>query len=95
VFTTASDIHRLWAALVDGRFGSDALTSMTTAPVPGARYGMGMWLAETPGTMTMEGMDAGASFRSTRFNDGTTFSVLSNTTDGAWPIARYLAETLG
>lgn len=95
VFTTVADVHRLWAALVDGRFGSDVLTTMTTAPVPGARYGMGMWLDETPGTMTMEGMDAGASFRSTRIADGSTYSVLSNTTNGAWPIARYLAEALG
>ena len=54
-----------------------------------------MWLDETPGTMTMEGMDAGASFRSTRIADGSTYSVLSNTTSGAWPIARYLAEALG
>ena len=68
---------------------------MTTPPVPDARYGMGMWLDEQPGKMTMEGMDAGASFRSTRLPDGSTYSVLSNTSDRAWPMARHLAETVG
>ena len=63
--------------------------------MPGARYGMGMWLDETPGRMTMEGMDAGVSFRSTRFPDSSTYSVLSNMTHGAWPVARHLAEVLG
>jgi CubicO group peptidase (beta-lactamase class C family) len=95
VFTTVADVHRLWAALADGRFGRDVLTTMTTAPMPGARYGMGMWLDETPGPMTMEGMDAGVSFRSTRYPNGSMCSVVSNTTQGAWPLARYLAEAIG
>ncbi len=95
VFTTVQDVHRLWTALIDGRLGNDAVSMMATAPVVDARYGMGMWLDEQPGRMTMEGMDAGASFRSTRFPDGSTFSVLSNTTDRAWPIARHLAEMVG
>jgi hypothetical protein len=67
---------------------------MTTPPVADARYGMGMWL-DTPGGMTMEGMDAGVSFRSTRFPDGSSFSVLSNTTDRAWPMAKELARMVG
>lgn len=95
VFTTAEDVHRLWSALVDGRLGGDVLTKMTAPPVPDARYGMGMWLDEQSGRMTMEGMDAGVSFRSTRFPDGSTFSVLSNTSEGAWPMARHLAENIG
>lgn len=68
---------------------------MTTPPVPDARYGMGMWLDKQPGQMTMEGMDAGVSFRSTRFADGSTYSVVSNTSDRAWPMAQHLAEMLG
>ena len=95
VFTTVADVHRLWSALVDGRLGDGVLATMTTPPVPDARYGMGMWLDEQPGKMTMEGMDAGASFRSTRLPDGSTYSVLSNTSDRAWPMARHLAETVG
>jgi CubicO group peptidase (beta-lactamase class C family) len=95
VFTTVQDVHRLWTALIDGRFGDDAVSMMTTPPAAGARYGMGMWLDEQAGSMTMEGMDAGVSFRSTRRADGSAFSVLSNTTDRAWPIARHLAEIVG
>lgn len=94
-FTTVGDVHRLWAALIEGRFGDDVLTLMTSPPVPDARYGMGMWLGPTPGALTMEGMDAGASFNSTRFRDGTCCTVLSNTCDGAWPVVRHLAEAFG
>ena len=95
VFTTVGDVHRLWTALIEGRLGDDMLSMMTTAPIAHARYGMGMWLGDPHGAMTMEGMDAGASFRSTRFADGTTCSVLSNTTDRAWSVAEHLAEMVG
>jgi CubicO group peptidase (beta-lactamase class C family) len=95
VFTTAHDVHRLWAALIDGRLGDDVRSTMTTPPVASTHYGMGLWLDPPTDALTMEGMDAGVSFRSTRFADGTTFSVLSNTTDRAWPIAEHLAEMVG
>jgi CubicO group peptidase (beta-lactamase class C family) len=95
VFTTVADVHHLWSALVEGRLGDNVLAMMTTAPVADARYGMGMWLDEQPGRMTMEGMDAGVSFCSTRFPDGSIYSVLSNTSEGAWPIAKRLAAMLG
>lgn len=91
-FTTITDVHRLWSALVDGRLGENALTTMTTPPVPGAPYGMGMWIEKQPGVARMSGMDAGASFRTTRIPDGSIYSVLSNTSDGVWPIAQQLAE---
>ena len=94
IFTTAADVHRLWAALADDRLGADVLDTVTAPPSPGARYGMGMWLDERPGVAKMEGMDAGASFASTRYADGSTFTVLSNTTGGAWPVARHLAAAL-
>jgi hypothetical protein len=56
------------------------------------RYGLGFWLA--PGsTVLMEGSDAGVSFRSGHDPlRGVTHTVISNTSDGAWPIARRLAE---
>jgi hypothetical protein len=41
-------------------------------------------------------MDAGVSFRSVHDpGSDLTHTVLSNTTDGAWPIAKHLAERLG
>ena len=43
----------------------------------------------------MEGYDAGVSFRSEHDpTTGTTHTVISNTTDGAWPIARLLVQSL-
>ena len=43
----------------------------------------------------LEGFDAGVSFRT--LHDPVaqlTYTVLSNTTDGAWPIVRHLDEQL-
>jgi hypothetical protein len=59
------------------------------------RYGLGFWLGGSTDVVILEGMDAGVSFRSTydpRSELG--FTVVSNTTDGAWPIVRHLAERL-
>ena len=43
----------------------------------------------------LEGADAGVSFRSVHDPPaGITHTVISNTSDGAWPIARLLAERL-
>ena len=44
----------------------------------------------------MEGCDAGVSFRSVPDPSAqVTYTVISNTTDGAWPICRFLDERLG
>ena len=43
----------------------------------------------------LEGSDAGVSFRTVHNPEtGLTYSVLSNTSEGAWPIARRLRELL-
>ena len=46
--------------------------------------------------MSLTGSDAGISFRTVhdRATD-LTWTVTSNTTDGAWPVAQALAEQLG
>ena len=94
VFTTVGDVHRLWHALADDRFERELLATLSTPPTDDSFYGMGVWLDERPGVVNMEGMDAGASFTSTRLEDGTVFTVISNTTDGAWPVARGLRSLL-
>jgi hypothetical protein len=44
----------------------------------------------------LEGYDAGVSFRTVHDSDTPlTYTVISNTSDGAWPIARALAEHVG
>jgi hypothetical protein len=55
-------------------------------------YGLGFWLAES-GVVRLEGMDAGVSFYSTHDpRTHETRTVVSNTTMGAWPVARSLRE---
>ena len=59
------------------------------------RYGLGFWLGAADDTVSLEGMDAGVSFKSV-CDPGAdvTHTVISNTTDGAWPLARFLRKRL-
>lgn len=100
VYSTAADIHALWTALFAGRIVSpDWVTEMvrprSKVPQESARYGLGFWLSETGDTVRLEGYDAGVSFRTLHNPDAAlTYTVLSNTSAGAWPIATHLAEAL-
>jgi hypothetical protein len=65
-------------------------------PDQSKRYGLGFWLHPSTDTVILEGMDAGVSFRSMHDSrSDLTHTVISNTTDGAWPVTRFLAERLG
>ena len=56
-------------------------------------YGLGFWLRPASGTVVLEGYDAGVSFRSVHDpGTGTTHTVVSNTSRGAWPVTRRLDE---
>jgi hypothetical protein len=60
-------------------------------PSNSMRYGLGLWLHETTDAVVLEGSDAGVSFQ--RLHDpvgALTHTVISNTTDGAWPIVLHL-----
>ena len=48
-------------------------------------YGLGFW--RWGDAVVLEGYDAGASFRSAHLPGRASWSVLSNTTEGAWPVA--------
>lgn len=62
----------------------------------GRRYGLGFWLHASTETVILEGYDAGVSFRSLHDpTTDTTCTVIANWSDGAWPVARYLADALG
>jgi CubicO group peptidase (beta-lactamase class C family) len=96
IYSTAADAARFWTALFDGRIVSlDAVGVMTTphSTYEGdeRRYGLAFWLeAEGPGVM-LEGYDAGASAR--WFHDpttGVTWTVMSNTSEGAWDVVRAI-----
>jgi hypothetical protein len=59
------------------------------------RYGLGFWLGRQNDTVILEGYDAGVSFRSVHDpKSGVTHTVISNSSDGAWPITSRLEELL-
>ena len=65
----------------------------SVVPAESQRYGLGFWLHESSAVVILIGFDAGVSFRSVHDPAGAfTCTVLSNTTNGAWPVARLLEE---
>jgi CubicO group peptidase (beta-lactamase class C family) len=97
-YSTAADLHRLWEALHAGRVVSpetlaDMLRPHSDWPEENSRYGLGFHLHATTDTAWLEGYDAGVSFASVhRRSSATTYTVISNWTDGAWPIVRAISD---
>lgn len=100
IYSTLDDIHRLWSALYEGKVVSaSSLAAMTRprsdAPAENSRYGLGFWLHVTEQSVMLVGCDAGVSFRTLRDQARKiTYTVMSNTSDGAWPMARKLDQLL-
>jgi CubicO group peptidase (beta-lactamase class C family) len=100
VYTTAADVHALWSALHAGRIlPVDRVAEMvrphSDVPSESMRYGLGFWLHPTSSAVLLVGGDAGVSFRTVHDEaTGMTHTVLSNTTQGAWPVTRRLDEVL-
>jgi CubicO group peptidase (beta-lactamase class C family) len=100
-YSIAADLHRLWEALHSGRIVSqETVAQMTTPrsdwPEESRRYGLGFHLHATGDAAWLEGYDAGVS--STTLHDPgqeLTYTVISNWTDGAWPIITLLNTNLG
>ncbi|OFW75505.1 MAG: serine hydrolase [Actinobacteria bacterium RBG_16_68_12] len=101
IYSAAADIRALWIALFAGRivtsdWGREMTRPRSVAPDHKQRYGLGFWLHESTDTVILEGYDAGASFRSVHDpRTDVTCTVISNWTDGAWPVAQYVAKTFG
>ena len=99
IYTTAADVRALWAALVAGRIVPSEWFSEMTRPRSDVnddwKYGLGFWLRASTEVVALEGYDAGVSFRSL-YNPGAdlTCTVISNWSDGAWPVVTYLQEAL-
>jgi CubicO group peptidase (beta-lactamase class C family) len=102
IFTTVGDMHRFWRAVFEGRIVprarvADMVRARSAMPSGGLRYGLGFWLdagvdGGEPATPMLEGYDAGVSFRS--WHDpaaGWTCTVVSNASEGAWPMCTALA----
>jgi CubicO group peptidase (beta-lactamase class C family) len=98
--STAADLAGFWTALFSGRILPPARVAEMVRPrseVPAERasYGLGFWLPADSGAVALEGYDAGVSFRSVHDPERRlTWTVLSNWSDGAWPVARRLRDLL-
>jgi CubicO group peptidase (beta-lactamase class C family) len=98
VYTTAADVTALWRAFFAGLIVAPAwvgeMVRARSDDLSEARgYGLGFWLRSGTSTVLLEGIDAGASFQSVHDpTTGVTRTVISNTTEGAWPLCRYLRE---
>jgi CubicO group peptidase (beta-lactamase class C family) len=101
IYSTVADIHSLWSAFFSGRIVSrDWVAAMvrprSNVPRESKRYGLGFWLHGSSTAGILEGSDAGVSFRTVHDPvEHSTYTVISNTTEGAWPIARHLAGGAG
>ena len=97
-YSTAADIADFWRALFAGQIVSSRWLAEMVRPRSDVRsrslhYGLGFWLNAANETVVLEGRDAGVSFHTEHNPDGElTWTVISNTSDGAWPIARHLID---
>jgi CubicO group peptidase (beta-lactamase class C family) len=100
IYTTAADDSALWTALFAGRIVSKDLVaemvrprSEVPSPTQPARYGLEIWLHPSRDLVELHGSDAGVSFQAVHDpSERFTYTVLSNTTEGAWPIVQHLDE---
>jgi len=98
--TTVRDLESFWRALFAERIlpmpaVERLIAPQSDVPAEERRYGLGFWLAAEGPAVALEGMDAGVSAR-TVYDPSTEvgFSVLSNTSSGAWPLVGLLDERL-
>ncbi len=98
IYSTAADISSLWDALFAGQIVSkswfaEMVRPHSDLPEESRRYGLGFWLHASSDVVELHGYDAGVSFRSTHDPASkTTHTVISNTTEGTWPIETLLDE---
>jgi CubicO group peptidase (beta-lactamase class C family) len=96
IYSTVADVSSMWRSFLAGEIVSSGWVREMVRPRSEAekrRYGLGFWLDATTDTVLLVGMDAGVSFWSAHDPaPATTATVVSNTSDGAWPIARRLRE---
>jgi CubicO group peptidase (beta-lactamase class C family) len=99
LYSTVADLHRFWTALFEGRIlpartVAAMVRSQRESDDQDERYGLGFWVAPA-GTPMLVGSDAGISFRSEHDPaTATTYTVIGNTSDGAWPVGRAVREAL-
>jgi CubicO group peptidase (beta-lactamase class C family) len=99
-YSTTADLEALWRSLFAGRILPIPVVDRLVAPrndVPSERrrYGLGFWLRADRDAVMLEGMDAGVSCRTVHDRpSGLGYTVISNTSSGAWPLVAYLDEQM-
>jgi CubicO group peptidase (beta-lactamase class C family) len=99
-YSTANDLESLWQALFAGRIVPSPVVERLVEPRSAlpegrSRYGLGFWLRADRDTVMLEGSDAGVSCRTVYDRpSGLTYTVISNTSSGAWPLVAHLDERL-
>jgi CubicO group peptidase (beta-lactamase class C family) len=97
-YSTVDDMSAFWGALLSDRIVSpdtlaDMLRPRSDWPQESRRYGLGFHLHAHSDTRWLEGYDAGVSFTSLHQpTSATTYTVVSNWSDGAWPIVKLLNQ---
>jgi CubicO group peptidase (beta-lactamase class C family) len=101
IYSTAADFSTFWDSLFAGRIVSpervaEMVRPHSELPQGSRRCGLGFDLHATGDAVWLEGYDAGVSFTSLHQpSSSTTYTVISNWTEGAWPVVRLLGERLG
>jgi len=100
IYSTVADFSIFWRALFAGKivptaWVAEMVKPRNDVPAESMRYGLGFWLHESTDAVILIGYDAGVSFRSVHDpGPGLTYTVISNTSDGTWPVARELSRLL-
>lgn len=97
IYLCADDVGYFWDALFGERIVSAASVELLTEVVSeydaDRSYGRGVWLGDGGDHVWIEGMDAGVSFQSgVHRRHGVEYTVLSNTSSGAWPLVRRVLD---
>jgi CubicO group peptidase (beta-lactamase class C family) len=101
MYSTVADFSAFWDALFSGRIVSPEQVAAMVRPhsdwsSESRRYGLGFHLHAAGDGVWLEGYDAGVSFTSRHEpSSSTTYTVMSNWSDGAWPIIDVLNTRLG
>jgi CubicO group peptidase (beta-lactamase class C family) len=98
IYSTVADVSSFWRAFFAGQIVSrdwvgEMVRACSDVPSESMRYGLGFWLHESTDTVLLVGDDAGVSFCSVHDpRSRVTHTVISNASDGAWPITEYLDD---
>jgi CubicO group peptidase (beta-lactamase class C family) len=100
IYSTPEDFGSFWRALFEGRIVArervdEMIRPRSTTEDGSKRYGLGFWLHASSDAVWLEGHDAGVSFDSQHDPaTDTTYTVISNSSEGAWPVSRLLSDGL-